>query len=304
MCQFSRWRSAGIGLSHQLNLAILIGAAVILIGAVAVRLSSRLGLPSLLVYLAIGLALGESGLGIRFDDAELTRHLGLGALILIIAEGGLASRWRAVRPALAAGVDPRDLVGVLVSVAVLGVLVHVLLGFDWRLALLYGAVLSSTDAAAVFSTLRRLPLRPRLVAIVEAESGMNDAIVVLLVVLLSAPAPASTGCRSAGGRSSWSAARWSGSRWAVAGGWALRRVALPAAGLYPLAAVGLTVFAYAVGAHRARLRLHRDLRRRDRARQRQAATPAGDPRLRRRPRLARPDRPVRAARAARVAEPD
>jgi cell volume regulation protein A len=233
--------------NQQINLAILLGTAVILVGAVAVRFSSRLGLPSLLVYLAIGLGLGQSGLGIRFDDAELARHLGLGALVLIIAEGGLASRWKAVRPALV----PASILataGVLVSVAVLGLMVHLMLGFDARLSLLYGAVLSSTDAAAVFSTLRRLPLRQRLVAVVEAESGMNDAIVVLLVVLLSAP--------TAG-------FRWTqipvaayqlvggvaiGLGVGAAGAWALRRAALPAAGLYPLAAVGLTVFAYATGA--------------------------------------------------------
>jgi potassium/hydrogen antiporter len=233
--------------SYQLNLAILIGSAVILVGAIAVRLSSRLGLPSLLVYLAIGLALGESGLGIRFDDAALARHLGLGALVLIIAEGGLASRWRAVRPALV----PASIlatIGVLISVAVLGLMVHLLLGFDARLSLLYGAVLSSTDAAAVFSTLRRLPLRQRLVTIVEAESGMNDAIVVLLVVMLSAP---STGFhwtqilqaiyQLAGGVAI-------GLTVGSAGAYAMRRVALPAAGLYPLAAVGLTVFAYSLGA--------------------------------------------------------
>ena len=234
-------------MSHQLNVAILLGAAVVLVGVVAVRLSSRLGLPSLLVYLAIGLVLGESVLGIRFDDAELTRHLGLAALILIIAEGGLASRWKEVRPAMAAA-SILATFGVLVSVAVVGALVHVLFDFDWRLSLLYGAVLSSTDAAAVFSTLRRLPLRPRLVAIVEAESGMNDAIVVLLVVMLSS---ASTGFH------------WTQIPEAVfelvggaliglvigaIGSWALQRVALPSAGLYPLAAVGLTVFAYAVGA--------------------------------------------------------
>ena len=78
-------------------------------------------------------------------------------------------------------------VGVIVSIVVVGVAVHLLLGLDWRLALLYGAVLSSTDAAAVFATLRRLRLPPRLVATLEAESGMNDAPVVLLVVLLSHP---------------------------------------------------------------------------------------------------------------------
>jgi cell volume regulation protein A len=234
-------------MTHQENLAILLGALVVLCGAIAVRLSSRIGLPSLLVYLGFGLALGESGLGIRFDNAELTRHLGLAALILIIAEGGLSSRWSAVRPALGAATSLAT-VGVLVSVGVLGVLVHFLLGLDWQLALLYGAVLSPTDAAAVFSTVRRLRLRPRTSATLEAESGMNDAIVVLIVLALSVPhqhfgwveLPQAMG-ELVGGAAIGVAVGW-------VGAWTLKRVALPAAGLYPLAAVGLTVLAYAVGA--------------------------------------------------------
>lgn len=233
-------------MTYELNLAILIGAAVILAGAVAVRLSSRLGLPSLLVYLGFGLLLGESGLGIEFDNAELARHLGLAALILIIAEGGLSSRWSTIRTALGAA-TMLSTVGVIVSVAVLGVIVHTLLGFDWQLALLYGAVLSPTDAAAVFSTLRRLPLRPKLVATLEAESGMNDAIVVLLVLALSVPnahfawvqIPEAIG-ELVGGAVIGVVVGW-------VGAWTLKHVALPAAGLYPLAAVGLTLFAYAIG---------------------------------------------------------
>ena len=167
-----------------LDVALLVGAAVLLIAVAAVRLSTRLGVPSLLVYLLIGMVIGEAGLGIRFDDAELTRTLGFCALIMIIAEGGLTARWSALRPVLALSATLSTL-GVAVSIAVVGVVVHLVLGLDWRLALLYGAVLSSTDAAAVFATLRRLRLPPRLVATLEAESGMNDAPVVLLVVLLS-----------------------------------------------------------------------------------------------------------------------
>ena len=140
-------------------------------------------------------------------------------------------------------------VGVAASVAVVGVVSHYLLHVGWQLALIYGAVLSSTDAAAVFSTLRRMPVRRRLAAILEAESGINDAPVVLLVSLLS------TGAGY--GEPWWQLALLIGYELVAGaalglavgfvGAWALRRAALPAAGLYPLAAVGLTVLAFATG---------------------------------------------------------
>jgi cell volume regulation protein A len=231
----------------NVDIALLVGAAVLLVAVGAIRVSTRIGLPSLLAYLALGVAIGESGLGIRFEDAELTRTLGTCALIVIIAEGGLSARWSALRPVLPLAATLAT-VGVAVSVAVVGAVVHLVLGLDWRLALLYGAVLSSTDAAAVFSTLRRLRLRRRPVATLEAESGMNDAPAVLLVVLLSS---------TAGSHSWWwealvvvfelAAGAAIGFVVGVAGRWALRRAALPSAGLYPLAAVGLTVLAYAAG---------------------------------------------------------
>jgi len=236
-------------MTGNLDYALLLGAGVLLVAVAAVRLSTRLGLPSLLVYLLIGMALGESGLGIRFDDAELTRTLGFCALIVIIAEGGLTARWSALRPVLGLSAMLATL-GIAVSIAVVGLAVHLVLGLGWRLALLYGAVLSSTDAAAVFATLRRLRLPPRLVATLEAESGMNDAPVVILVVLLSATGPArhpwwyellTVGYELAAGAAI-------GVLVGAIGRWLLGRAALPSAGLYPIAAVGLTVLAYAAGA--------------------------------------------------------
>jgi len=237
-----------VAVTGQLDIALLLGAAVLLVAVGAVRLSTRLGLPSLLVYLALGVAIGESGLGIRFDDAELTRALGFCALIVIIAEGGLTARWSTLRPVLGVAATLAT-AGVVVSIAVVGVVVHFLLGLDWRLALLYGAVLSSTDAAAVFATLRRLRLPPRPVATLEAESGMNDAPAVLLVVLLSTS--------SLAGHVWWQEALLLGYELVagaalgfgvgMVGRWTLRRAALPSSGLYPIAAVGLTVLAYGVG---------------------------------------------------------
>lgn len=232
--------------------ALLVGALVLLVAVVAVRFSTRLGLPSLLVYLALGILIGESGLGIPFEDADLTRTLGTVALVLIIAEGGLTARWSSLRPVLGISAALAS-VGVLISVAIVGLVVHLLLGIDLLTALLYGAVLSSTDAAAVFSTLRRLRLRPRLVAILEAESGINDAPAVLLVVLLATAATTPT----AGHPLWWNALLVTyelivgtliGLFVGAVGRWLLRRAALPSAGLYPLAAVGLTMIAYAGGA--------------------------------------------------------
>lgn len=232
-----------------MDLALLLGAAVLLVAVGAVRFSTRLGVPSLLVYLALGVAIGEAGLGIHFDDAELTRVLGFCALIVIIAEGGLTARWSTLRPVLGLAAA-LSTVGVLVSILVVGLAVHLLLGVDWRLALLYGAVLSSTDAAAVFATLRRLRLPPRLVATLEAESGMNDAPVVILVVLLSRDGAAAhpwwyevflVGYELGVGAAVGLAA-------GLTGRFALRRAALPSSGLYPIAVVGFTVLAYAAGA--------------------------------------------------------
>ncbi|MDR7278151.1 potassium/proton antiporter [Catenuloplanes atrovinosus] len=236
-------------MSGDIDLALLLGAAVVLVAVAAVRISTRFGFPSLLIYLGIGLLIGEDGLGIRFDDAELTRVLGFCALIVIIAEGGLTARVSTLRPVLGLAAL-LSTVGVAVSIVTVGVVVHLLLGLDWRLALLYGAVLSSTDAAAVFATLRRLRLPPRLVATLEAESGMNDAPVVLVVVLLS-----TTGF---GAHPWWYelpiigyelvAGAAIGYAVGVSGRWLLRHAALPSAGLYPIAAVALTVLAYAAGA--------------------------------------------------------
>src|SRR3569833_2032035 len=107
-------------MSPGLDLALLLGAGVLLVAVAAVRLSVRLGLPSLLVYLLIGMVIGESGFGIRFDDAELTRTLGFSALIMIIAEGGLTARWSTLRPVLGLSATLATL-GVVVSVAVVGV---------------------------------------------------------------------------------------------------------------------------------------------------------------------------------------
>jgi len=225
----------------------LAAAAVVLLGVLAVRVSSRVGLPSLLLYLGIGVAIGESGLGLRFDDAALSQTLGLAALVVILTEGGLTTRWSAVRPAVPLAVVLSTL-GVAVSVLVTAAVAVALLETGWRTGLLLGAIVSSTDAAAVFSTLRALRLPPRLTATVEMESGINDAPVVILVTLLSSAAVGSP--LEVVGVVAYELVVGAlvGIGVGFGAAWVLRRIALPAAGLYPLSVLSVAVGSYALAA--------------------------------------------------------
>src|SRR5690348_18265044 len=114
-----------------MNVQLLAGAAVLLVAIAGVRVSTRLGVPSLLLYIGIGLLLGEDVIGLKFDDARTARDLGLIALALIVAEGGLTTHWQAVRPVLPAALSLATF-GVAVSIAVTAVAAHLALGLGWR----------------------------------------------------------------------------------------------------------------------------------------------------------------------------
>ncbi|WP_426242980.1 potassium/proton antiporter [Nocardioides sp. LHG3406-4] len=234
---------------HQLDTFLLVGAAVTLLAILAVRVTSVAGLPSLLLYLLMGVALGESGVGIGFEDAKLAHALGFGALALILAEGGLTTSWRDVRPSMRLGVSLATL-GVAVSVATVAVGAHYLLGLPWELAILLGAVTSPTDAAAVFSVLRVVPLPRRLTGALEAESGLNDAPTVVLVGLISTGALAEKGIATIGGIIVFElvVGALSGLLFGFGGAWVMRRIALPSSGLYPLAVICLAMLAYGAAA--------------------------------------------------------
>lgn len=234
---------------EQLDTVLLLASGVLLVAVLAVRLSVRAGLPSLLFYLLLGVLLGESGLGIRFDDAALAHALGFGALVVILSEGGLTTSWQELRPAMRIGSLLATL-GVVTGVASTAVLAHLVLRFDWTTSVLLAAVTAPTDAAAVFSVLRRLPLPRRLTGVLEAESGLNDAPTVLLVTLasegklLSAGVPAVVGVvvlELGGGVAV-------GLLVGFGGAWLMRRAALPSSGLYPIAVLSLCVLSYATAA--------------------------------------------------------
>jgi len=229
---------------------------VLLVAVAAVRLSVRSGLPSLLLYLGIGVVIGEAGAGIRFDNAQMTQVLGYSALVLILAEGGLSTSWDDIRRSVAPAALLSTL-GVVVSVVVVALAAHLVLDVSWTVALLVGAILASTDAAAVFSVLRRVPLPRRLTGLLEAEAGFNDAPVVILVVALAAQASQSSASR--GGHASWwqlvilataelAGGAATGLLIGYAGGRFMRRIGSSSSGLFSIGVVALTVLAYAAGA--------------------------------------------------------
>ncbi|QLL08662.1 potassium/proton antiporter [Mycobacterium vicinigordonae] len=230
---------------EQLYLIVSIGGLVLLASIVGTRVATVVGFPSLLLYLMVGVVIGEDGLGLQFDDALLARNVGTAALALILVEGGLTTRFGDIRKVLAPAASLASL-GVLISTLVTAVGAHLLLHIEWQLALLLGAIVSSTDAAAVFSVLRVLPLPRRLAGLLEAESGFNDAPGVILVLMFSVvpfvfhPEGAVTDLlyELLGGSAI-------GLVVGYLGAVGLRRIALPASGLYPIATFGLGLMAFA-----------------------------------------------------------
>src|SRR3984957_13976552 len=168
-----------------LYLALLVGGLVLMASIAGTLLASRVGFPSLLLFLAFGVVIGVDGLGLRFDDAQLAADLGTAALAVILVEGGLTTRFSDVRDVLAPAAVLAT-VGIVVSTLVTAAGAHWLLGMNWQLALLLGAIVSSTDAAAVISLVRVGPLPRRLAGLLAAESAFNAPAALILVLMFIA----------------------------------------------------------------------------------------------------------------------
>ena len=173
---------------HAFNLLLLAGGLLVFTSLLAGVLSTRLGLPFLLIFLLAGMAVGVDGpIGVRFDNAQLAAWVGNAALAMILLEGGISTRMETFR----AGVRPALVLatlGVVLTTAIVGAVAMAALRVDWRHGLLLGAIVGSTDAAAVFSVLRQTGVRlsERLSATLELESSLNDPMAVFLVLALIA----------------------------------------------------------------------------------------------------------------------
>lgn len=163
---------------------IFIGALLVLISIVVSRVSARLGVPALLLFLILGMIAGSEGPGgIDFDDPEIARSIGVVALALILFAGGLDTNWQSVRPVLWHSLKLAT-IGVLLTALLLGWFVSIVTPFSLLEGLLLGSIVSSTDAAAVFAVLRskNVRLRGNLKPLLELESGSNDPMAVFLTL--------------------------------------------------------------------------------------------------------------------------
>ena len=170
----------------SVSITILLGAVLVMAGILSSLLALRFGAPLLLVFLVIGIIAGDSGPGhIEFDDVRTTYLVGSVALALILFDGGLRTKFQNIRAVLLPSMVLAT-IGVLLSALITAPVAKYVLELNWLESLLVGAVVASTDAAAVFLLVHAqgLRLRPRVGATLEAESGTNDPFAIFLTLML------------------------------------------------------------------------------------------------------------------------
>jgi len=226
---------------------VLFAGLLLAAGLAASLAAGRLRVPGLVFVLGLGMVVGSDGLGwIDFDDYELARTAGILALGLILFEGGLSSGFAEIRPVLGTAIS-LAIVGTLITAVLTALAAGAILGLEPTHALLLGSTVAASDAAAVFAVLRGSTLRRRLARALEGESGINDPIAILLVL----------GCIEAIKHDDFGAGDAAvlavqalgiglvaGLAVGFAAVWALQRITLPSAGLYPVASITVAALSF------------------------------------------------------------
>jgi len=170
---------------ETMNLAILIGAGLVMAAVFTTWIAFRFGAPLLLTFLAVGLLAGEDGMGLQFENFNVAYFFGAIALAVVLFDSGFGTRLSSFRQAAAPAIVLATF-GVLITMAVLGIAVRVVFGFPWLVSFLLASVVASTDAAAVFFLLRvgGIHIRDRVRSLLEVESGANDPMAIFLTITL------------------------------------------------------------------------------------------------------------------------
>lgn len=234
-------------IDYTINGIILICGAFLLIGVLMTKVSARAGVPSLVLFMVIGMILGSdiSGL-IYFSSAEIAQLVGVFALIIILFEGGLQTQWKNIRPVLGGSLVLATL-GVLITTAVVAFAAYYVLGITVLEALLLGSIVGSTDAAAVFSVLAGQNIKGRISSTLEAESGTNDPMAMFLTIafIQLILTPESSVFTMLG---SFVLQMGVGAILGIVLGllasWTINRIKLNASGLYAVLSVGFAIFIY------------------------------------------------------------
>lgn len=229
---------------------LIIAALLLIVSVLASKISDRFGIPVLLIFLGVGMLAGSDGPGgIYFDNPLLAQYVGAVALVIILFSGGLDTHWPSIRPVLRPGTVLATL-GVVLTAGVAGLFIRWILGLSWVESLLMGAIISSTDAAAVFAVLRArgVRLQGKLKPLLELESGSNDPMAVFLTLgllrLVAQPElPPSNLLGFLAGQAVFGSLI--GILAGRAGLWMINRLRLGYDGLYPVLTLGLILLSYA-----------------------------------------------------------
>ncbi|WP_100010257.1 potassium/proton antiporter [Lentibacillus sediminis] len=229
------------------NFIILIISIILVLSIIGVQFTNRINAPSLIFFIALGMIAGGETLNlVEFNNPELAQLLGMMALVVILFEGGIKTNWHTIRPVAIPAVSLATF-GVLMTSFILGIAAKILFDFTWPEALLMGALVGSTDAAAVFAMLSGKNITSRLESTLEGESGANDPMALFLTTTLIAfVGGQGSGFFSLVGQ--FVLQMGGGLLIGLGIGWisskALHRINLASSGLYPLLAFAFAFLAY------------------------------------------------------------
>jgi cell volume regulation protein A len=239
----------GIDIGRNIVDLLMMLGALLVTGVVMTKVASRIGVPALVLFILVGMLLGSDiGGVIYFSDPWVAQLVGTIALVIILFDGGLQTKWKHLRR-VAVPAASMATVGVAVQVGIMGILARLVLGLPWPLAIMVGAIVGSTDAAAVFAVIGNQNVPERLKATLEAESGFNDPMAVFLTVLMiewaqhGPPNPwqaiGALAWEMAVGLAVGLLAGWLASRWVV-------RLRFEASGLYPILLFAFAMLTFGV----------------------------------------------------------
>ncbi|MFL0365450.1 potassium/proton antiporter [Pseudobacillus sp. 179-B 2D1 NHS] len=224
---------------------VLLFSILWLVGVISAKFSTRLGLPSLVLFIAAGMVLNQF---VFFNNAWLAQLLATVALVIILFEGGLQTKWESVKPVYKPSLSLAT-IGVIVTTLTVGIAAKLVLDLTWAEGILVGAIVGSTDAAAVFSVLGNKNVKRKMATVLEAESASNDPMAIFLTIsLIQVIQSPSFDPLTLVLSFFWQMGLglFFGILFGIASVWIINKINLDSSGLYPVLSIALSIFAFSV----------------------------------------------------------